>query len=114
MDEKRIQSQQKNNPAPVKKVVLSFTEKLKNLLSKEVGSKSGIEKIYEDDGLNRVVDNFTELGNLFSFGPLKIAYIKTGKAIDQIVVPSEKVTVLELNAAKGPHEKIIRVLSDNL
>ncbi len=113
IDEKKIQSQQKNRPVPVKKVVLSFTEKLKNLLSKEVGSRSGLEKIYEDDGLNRVVDNFTELGNLFSFGPLKIAYIKTGKAIDKIVVPSEKVTVLELNA-KGPHEKIIRVLSDNL
>ncbi len=101
-------------PSPAKtNVQLPFEIKVKNLLEKEVGESCGLEDIYRDQGMNDIVRSFNNVGALFNFGHLKAVYIKSGKAIDQILIPGEATTVIDLSA-RGPHDKIIRVLSDKL
>lgn len=97
---------------PQKVVALPFVEKVRKVFEREVGGKD-LKDIYEDDGLLEKVRTLTRLENLFDFGPLKVAYIESGHNIDQVLLPAKKTVVLNV-AAKGPRDKIIRVLSEKL
>ncbi len=100
-------------PAPKKEVQIPFGERVRNLLEREVGERCGLEDIYEDENMKSIVSSFSELGTLFKFGSLKVAYIKRGKETDQIILPGNVPTVINVSA-KGPNDKIIRVLSSRL
>lgn len=100
--------------APPKKVVkLTFMEKVKLLLRRELGARLVLEDIYEDRGLERNISTISELENFFDFGSLKVIYIQNGQETDRIILPAQAPTVVDINA-KGQGEKIIQVLSTKL
>jgi hypothetical protein len=100
-------SQQKNkNNAPVK----SKLKIIEELLYSEVGPKCGLRDIYQDDKSGDLVDYLTELGALFNLGELKVGYIDSGGETDQVIIPGQPLTVIEVDQ-KCPQDKIIQVLS---
>lgn len=100
--------------APAKKVVqLSFMDKVKILLKKELGAKFALQDIYEDRGLERKLSTLSELQNFFNFGSLKVVYIQNGQESDRIILPAKAPTVVDIRS-KGQEEQIIKVLSRNL
>lgn len=100
-------SQQKGkNNAPVK----SKLKIIEELLYSEVGPKCGLRDIYQDEKSGDLVGYLTELGALFKLGELKVGYIDSGGETDQVIIPGQPLTVIEVDQ-KCPQDKIIQVLS---
>lgn len=100
-------------PPPKKVVKLTFMDKVRLLLKRELGARFILEDIYEDRGLERNIRTLSELQNFFEFGSLKVVYIQNGKETDRIILPAQAPTVVDVNT-KGQEERIIKVLSSKL
>ena len=92
---------------------LTFVEKVKNLLAKEVGERCGLEDIYQDNSMQPVVNAVSELGAVFHIGIFKIGYLDQGAAADTVVLAGNPSTIIKVNP-KCPRDKIIQVLNDSL
>lgn len=92
---------------------LTFVDKVKKLLAKEVGERCGLEDIYQDSSMQTVIDVVYELGMVFRIGTFKIGYIDQGAPVDTIVLPGKPSTIIKVNP-KCPRDKIIQVLNDSL
>jgi CheY-like chemotaxis protein len=93
--------------APEKK---SAVEKVRRLLQKEVGDKSGIEDIYLDGNMDDAVKAISELGAIFGLGALKVGYVDRGREKDEIILPGETSIIVKVDR-KCAQEKILQVLS---
>jgi CheY-like chemotaxis protein len=91
----------------------SFVEKIKSLLNKEVGERCGLEDIYQDNSLQKIVQAVSDLGTVFKIGILKIGYIDRGAVTDTIILPGNPSTIITINP-KCPRDKILQVLNDAL
>lgn len=92
---------------------LTFVEKIKGFLSKEVGERCGLEDIYQDNSMQAIVNAVSELGPVFHIGMFKIGYLDRGTTVDTIVLPGNPSTIITVNP-KCPRDKIIQVLNDKL
>ena len=86
-------------------------DKYKQLLNREVGERCGLEDIYQDDSMQKVIHTVSDLGAVFQIGMLKIGYLDHGGANDTIILPGNPSTIIKVNP-KCPRDKIIQVLND--
>ncbi len=91
----------------------SFVDKVKGLLNKNVGDRCGLEDIYQDNSMQKVVNAVAELGPIFQIGMFKIGYLDHGANTDTIVLNGNPATTISVNP-KCPRDKIIQVLNDAL
>lgn len=96
---------------PVKK--LSFIDKVRLVITNELGARAALEDIYEDRGFDRTIKTMSELENIFDFGPFKMVYVQNGTNTDRIILSADETTVVDVNSG-GQEEKIINALSKNL
>lgn len=90
-----------------------FIDKVKNLLNREVGNRCGLEDIYQDNSMQKVINAVSELGPVFQIGMFKIGYLDRGANTDTIVLAGNPATIISVNP-KCPRDKIIQVLNDAL
>lgn len=83
---------------------------LQETILKQVGANSGVQDIYHDDSLGNIIEFLTELGAMFDFGTLKVAYINNEEETDKIIVPGKPTAVIKVNQ-KCPQDKIMQVLN---
>jgi len=91
----------------------TFIDKVKRLLEKEVGDRCGLEDIYQDNSMQKVVTAVAELGPALQMGMFKIGYLDRGANADTIILPGNPTTIISVNP-KCPRDKIIQVLNDAL
>ena len=91
----------------------SAIEKVHSLLLIEIGEKSGVEDIYFDSKKDDIVNAISELGAIFSLGPLKVGYIDSGKETDEVILPGEPSMVIKVDR-KCPQDKMLQVLSTRI
>ncbi|MDR3630601.1 MAG: response regulator [Desulfocapsaceae bacterium] len=88
-------------------------ERIRNLLQREIGEKSGVESIAHDDQVDDVVHSMSELGMMFNFGSLKVGYVDRGMESDEVIVPGAPSIVIKVSR-KCPQDKILEVLRTRL
>ena len=91
----------------------AFVDKVKRLLNKKVGDRCGLEDIYQDNSMQKVVNAIAELGPVLQIGMFKIGYLDYGTNRDTIVLNGNPATTISVNP-KCPRDKIIQVLNDAL
>lgn len=116
-DESKEVKTKAKTPEPEEKVTKEKEAKppdtmtiIKQKLEKHMGSKSGLEDIYQDDSWNDIIKQAQKTASLFQLGGLRLGYIDKGEANDFIIIPTKKTTVISVNP-KCPRDKIIQVLS---
>ena len=86
------------------------SERIKNAIEKRIGQKAGIEQITQDDSWDELIQQFSNLGEFFGVGELKVFFIDRDEPLDNIIVPGRKTTVISVTT-KSPRDKILNALS---
>ena len=80
-------------------------------LTEEIGERSGLEDIYQDNEWDGFIAQITRIGAFFSTGKLKLVYLDRGESNDLILLPGNKTSVVLVNP-KCPRDRIITILSE--
>ena len=88
-----------------------FIKSLKEKIEREVGPACGVEDIYQDDSWDVRVFQISDTGRYFGIGKLVLGYIDKGDAMDYILLPGEKTTVVAVNP-KCPRDMLLQTLSE--
>ena len=94
-------------PAPVSDPLQSIEARVRDV----IGNRGGLEKVYRDISWQNLMDRFSEFGELFDCGPLKLAYVSNGGASDYLLKPDDKVIVFSVNP-KCPRDRIMQLLAE--
>jgi len=82
---------------------------LKELLREKLGENSGVKDIYHDGSMDDVLLLLAEVGDFARFGHLKAGCIENGTETNQIILPGESVTRIDLSADCSKN-KILQLL----
>ncbi len=88
-----------------------MVEQIKDTLRAKVGDRCGLEDIYPDERMGRMLEPMVAFGRACQFGGLKIVYFDSGEPSDTIVLNADHPTVITVNP-KCPRDKIIQVLGE--
>ena len=84
---------------------------IKDKLEKELGERSGVRNIFDDDSWDGLMTQAARIGASFNMGNLKVCFIDRGESDDFVLLPGKKTTVLSVNP-KSPRDRILQVLSE--
>lgn len=87
-------------------------QKVKSVLYSEVGDRCGLEDLYQDNSMQGMLTDASDLGSLLLYGRLKVVYVDRAKTNDMILLPGDPATTIIVNP-KCPRDKIIQILNDN-
>ena len=85
--------------------------RLKANIEKEIGRQCGLEDLYYDTIWDDRVAQLSQMGTFFHLGKFMLAYVDRGDAIDYILIPGQKTTVITVDP-RCPRDKILRVITD--
>ncbi len=80
-------------------------------LLREVGDRCGLEDVCYDSKVAGTIRSITELGAIFSLGPVTVGYVDRGKPTSEILLPGVPPIVITVSS-KCPQDKILRVLTN--
>jgi hypothetical protein len=83
--------------------------RIRSVIQKQVGQRSGLEDVYKDTSWDKAVRQWSKIGSIFAVGDLQLCYVDRGEATDFIVLPGSETIVLTVNP-KCPRDKLIKVL----
>jgi CheY-like chemotaxis protein len=86
------------------------SQRIKHAIEKRIGQDAGIADIYQDKSWDGIIGQFSNLGDLFGIGALKVFFIDRGEPLDSIIIPGRRTTVISVNP-KSPRDKIMSALS---
>jgi len=91
-------------------IASTLAESIRSKLEKMKGERKWLKEIFQDDAWNDFISEAVKLGRHFNAGTLKFCYLNKGGAIDFIILPDNKPTVISVEA-NCPRDKIIQILS---
>ncbi len=83
--------------APALRTLQSNIPDLKELLQEKLGENSGVKDIYHDGSMDDVLLLLAEVGGFARFGHLKAGCVENGTETNQIILPGESVTRIDLS-----------------
>ncbi len=87
-------------------------EALRKRLQEELGQRSGIDDMYQDNAWDPLLSQVQCVGEIFNAGPLRVGYVDRRAGTDLILVPGgSATTVLSVNP-RGPKDRILQILVD--
>ena len=83
---------------------------LRKRLEEELGSRSGVDDIYQDSSWNGLFRQVEEMGALLGAGRLRVGYVDRRAGTDLILLPGPPApTVISVNP-RGPKDRILQIL----
>jgi CheY-like chemotaxis protein len=83
---------------------------IRGRLEANLGERAGLQDIYQESGLDDLVNAAHRLGTVFQAGPLKTAYIDRQGTEFLVLLPSNPTTVISVSS-RSPREKLIGLFS---
>ncbi len=89
----------------------AFIDRIKQKLGRQMGDRCVMEDIFQEDSWNASLARLNQLGDFFSVGELKAAYLDKEKPHDFILLPGKATTVLTVNP-RCPRDKMLKLLTE--
>ena len=98
---------------PAKKEVelskLSPIDTIRMKIKNSIGSRDGVLDIYPDQSWDALIDQTSNIGNIFNCGRLNVLYVNREKNEQFIIVPGEETTAISISS-DSPWDRIIEAL----
>ena len=98
-----------DEPVVAENEITNPSERIKKAIEKRIGQNTGIEKITQDESWDELIQQFSNLGEFFGVGDLKVFFIDKEEPFDHIIIPGPKTTVISVTP-KSPRDKILDAL----
>jgi CheY-like chemotaxis protein len=82
---------------------------MRRRIASRLGSRSGLEDIYQDNGWAAPLSQMTRLGNALAAGPLRLAYVNRAETVDYILLPNDPIQVVSIHP-KSPRDRLMEAL----
>jgi DNA-binding response OmpR family regulator len=84
-------------------------QRLRRKLHQEIGERGRVVSVATDESWNPLMSAFARIGEAFSAGDLRLAYIDKGQSCDFILIPSRRATVISVHPL-CPRDRILQVV----